>query len=68
MWTPLYYVKGMSLYGPVSPKHEHRKTFTVQYDEYGFLFGEVEDFYGILKLLMEIALVDESLLTVDFCK
>ena len=59
----------MSLYGPVSPKHEHRKTFTVQYDEYGLLFGdEVEDFYGILKLLMAIALVDESLLTVDFCK
>lgn len=42
---------------------------TVQYDEYGILSGyEVEDFYGILKLLMEIVLVDESLLTVDICR
>lgn len=24
IWTPLYYVKGMSWHGPVIPKHEHR--------------------------------------------
>lgn len=53
IWTLLYYVKGMNWHGPVTPKHEHRKSFTVQHDKYGILSGdEVEDFYGILKLLI----------------